>query len=1124
MILISASYSTNLKFTMESEHTTLRPALGEFGRLGSFYDARSDRILTQSLLTTAKLPQGCTEEMNLPRFKYQCAFSDIIKEKWETFDISTELGLSILCGMVNGQGNMAYLSQDKTNARIQQASVVCETRTCCQSLFFGNELKAHLDLNALSTQEATHVIWRIDWGAQVFVAAKKTTTDKSGSYDLGIQLGIEPQGDTPVNKKSYLMRIIESIGKSHAGASLQSDSDLKTMATSFEFEINTNVPAENFPTDYDGVVDFIRSVPSRLTNVNGGKGVPITFHLLPISELAKTLRIQVKHSIIFHRLNEHFIDRCIQHLQELETTVRDLANYKSRVEQYRCCIPDSHLKETRKLYLQATYTKNGIKEKLRNKIVSIRGGGDCSADEDDGSDNEVLEDYRSIVHKYVDKIEFADLVINKGGNYLPHDQIRINNFIATSKTNNIYVLEFSQNTQKHPNWILTKKMLNRLLDGKDDASYSVLAVNCDMGETKNLEKARIMRYSGGKIAVVDVVKHEQELEDKCLIKCDKESLVDRSRAVLSPPGRRILRIPCPGKDCFDTGSSKWTCPNCRELVSYGFTDTYMYCRCSRYPASCSVFRCRNNKHGPEYAKYDPDHLHKLLAVLDRTEEYNILILGKTGVGKTMFINVFYSYLNFETLDDAMDYKGPIPYVIPFSFTRGREDGELNEVGVGDETEYEKLSKGQSGTRRTMVYSFHVDDKLIKLIDTPGIGDTEGTDQDQKNADDILGILGTINKLSAVIFLLPPDETRLDSFFKFCITSLFSYLHRDVAKNICFVYNRASSTNYRQGNTCIQVDNILDEFKIDLTRKPSNEFFFDSEGYMYLAAYKQEPPWQWDDKDRYAEMWKKSATETYRMLTTVMRLPAHQLRKTISLNRARRVLEGMVKPLTHFTSVMEESQRNLAAVRERLNSLNIESADISLLVESLKVAIIAPVRYNLASKQLVCSEPSCIQAHTVCCDGCTINAPDGIPGHPSVSYCHVFTRWWSLRLYYGHCCSQCGHTWNTHSLISYKFKDEPLTSSINEKVISRKFRRNKDSKMVVGKLLEYATSYRDNIINDQALVNKKQAEFGVYIDDNSIIEITDPNVKHLDDCIKKATIDNRTTEAEQFKSQKTRDYF
>ncbi|KAF0508673.1 p-loop containing nucleoside triphosphate hydrolase [Gigaspora margarita] len=51
------------------------------------------------------------------------------------------------------------------------------------------------------------------------------------------------------------------------------------------------------------------------------------------------------------------------------------------------------------------------------------------------------------------------------------------------------------------------------------------------------------------------------------------------------------------------------------------------------------------------------------------------------------------------------------------------------------------SVGISATQKCGVYVFHADEnKVIRLIDTPGIGDTKGIEYDKKNFENTLKVL------------------------------------------------------------------------------------------------------------------------------------------------------------------------------------------------------------------------------------------------------------------------------------------------------------------------------------------------------------------------------------------------
>lgn len=116
------------------------------------------------------------------------------------------------------------------------------------------------------------------------------------------------------------------------------------------------------------------------------------------------------------------------------------------------------------------------------------------------------------------------------------------------------------------------------------------------------------------------------------------------------------------------------------------------------------------------------------------EEYNLLLLGATGVGKSTFINAFVNYVKYKTLEEAK--KGGIQSVIPTSFTV-TQNGTTQKVTIGDTSGHgENLSvTGQSSTQSLQSYRVKINTKntsyFLNLIDTPGIGDTRGTEQDKK---------------------------------------------------------------------------------------------------------------------------------------------------------------------------------------------------------------------------------------------------------------------------------------------------------------------------------------------------------------------------------------------------------
>ncbi|RTE78016.1 hypothetical protein BHE90_007488 [Fusarium euwallaceae] len=1091
-----------------AEHSECRPALGLPVKLGALYDACSEKVLSQSILKTATIPPDLIVEQDLPRVTYRHSTTDCLEERFENLEISAEIAIGILCGMISPRGSGEYLSQRKSSDRLQQASAVCTLRTKHEKLHVGEELKPYLNMDAFESSEATHVVCQIEWGAQVVVTAKAEARDGSNSSNLQASLAAgDPGAPAGSGCGTIAGQLVRSIGQLHVSGKGGSQSHLKSLSTSFEFEVHTDgVGNESIPPDFEGVSEFVRTIPSHVRSVNNGKGVPVAIHLLPLSELARSFKFDLVHTRIVQRLDETAIGRAIERLVELETVVRDLSNYLSLLERHAFCIPYSQIQRVRPKKKRAAKKENLFKVELKDAIVGIRDGSMAievleELLEEIGTEDDIqeLEGYRALMNEYLEKIAFASTVTAKGAKYFKYSGNKLNEAILENDTEDLYILYFGEALRQHPTWSRNHQVLLNLLDDPPCASrVFVVDLDIDGPKPKSSEPSPKAPYiehrRGGHVIISDVAKDQQELEQRNIVRCDDAHFVERLTAH-PPPGRRILRIPCPGQHCLARTKTTWICRNCRDLVAYGYTDEYLYCSCSRYLASRMVFKCRLPEHGTKFVKYeDQAHLRGMLQTPDSDEEYNILLLGKSGIGKSMFINSFALYNQFGTLDEAMNDPKPPRHPIPFSFAWQDQDKEDHHLAYGDESDKERFStEGQSATRRTMVYNFLIKDKNFRIIDTPGILDTGGLDQDLQNLDDVFRTLKSFNKLSAVVFLLHPSEPRLDDSFKFCMTELFTHLHRDVAQNIIFGFTNASLTNFTLGATSAPLDQILRELETGISRLPSNQFFFDAGGFMFLSHYRETGE-TWPDKWKYDDMWKKSVKQADDLLFAVMRLPPHDLQKTLRLNQARVFLDGMAKPLTYFLGVMEKSKADMDRAKRELADLDVQGQNLREELAKVKITITVAVRYNLPRKRTVCSHPACatpardadgkmcIKYKRICHDGCDIEVPDEIAGHVSLATCWPFRRWifWS-----GYDCDHdgCGHSWKDHMRISYELRDEER--EIYDPETTREIQSNAEAKQRIQIQSDIFTAKRAAIEQEQDQIYQTRAQIGLYLSMNSM---------------------------------------
>ena len=155
-----------------------------------------------------------------------------------------------------------------------------------------------------------------------------------------------------------------------------------------------------------------------------------------------------------------------------------------------------------------------------------------------------------------------------------------------------------------------------------------------------------------------------------------------------------------------------------------------------------------------------------------------------------------------------------------------------EIAFGEDAN-EKLKDGESATQFPQEYTFETETTRYHLIDTPGIGDSRGTEKDKENFDKILAFLTSYVKINAVVVLLKPNNARLTVAFKFCVLELLTHLHKSLVSNIIFAFTNSRGTFYKPGDTLPVLKSLLTKHKVDIPLTKETYFCFDNEAFRYF---------------------------------------------------------------------------------------------------------------------------------------------------------------------------------------------------------------------------------------------------------------------------------------------------
>ena len=484
------------------------------------------------------------------------------------------------------------------------------------------------------------------------------------------------------------------------------------------------------------------------------------------------------------------------------------------------------------------------------------------------------------------------------------------------------------------------------------------------------------------------------------------------------------------------------------------------------------------------------------------KEINILILGETGVGKSTWINGFQNYIYFDDLNEAMN-SPEFHVLIPSKFTF-TQAGKRKMIQVGEHDTNEETEVGKSATKEPRSYVFNVGGTRIRLIDTPGIGDSEGIQQDRKNLNNILSYLANYEEIHAVCILLKPNNSRLTAMFRFCIQELLAQLHSSAKDNIVFCFTNARATFYQPGDTLPALNELLRTRKVAIEATPDRYFCFDNEPFRFLACVKNKVHFEQVDIDTYAKSWDKSVEETKRLFQYINSdLKPHKVRETISMNEARRIIVSMSKPLAEVAKTINY---NVQAAEEAKKQIDLTASHIKSLEKDLTFSGYDIEHVPLDFPRTVCTAPTCIKHvpvgnervqntvyEQICHDRCYVKGVETkLTNNPALDSCECFDYENSAA------ALKCKHHYTQHMHLTYDIKliEKDFLSEEVQLEIKKKgsVKAQKESaKEIIEKKIK-------KMKDEENFIIKTGAKYGSFLNANALIPYNDAVGDYLDMCI------------------------
>ncbi|CAF1422807.1 unnamed protein product [Rotaria sp. Silwood1] len=243
--------------------------------------------------------------------------------------------------------------------------------------------------------------------------------------------------------------------------------------------------------------------------------------------------------------------------------------------------------------------------------------------------------------------------------------------------------------------------------------------------------------------------------------------------------------------------------------------------------------------------------------------------GESGVGKSTFINAFVNYLPFDTFERACSSKPVVLMPVSFLITVGDQFEEQTVKFGDDDSNEDHNHPGQSVTQHFRSYVFKMNEEMnLRIIDTPGIGDSRGIDQDDLNMQNILLLINNLSHVNVICILLKPNESRLNIILRSYFNRLLNFFGENACHNIVFCFTNTRATFYAPGDTAPLLKKMINSVPDKhIPFNKANTFSFDNESFRYLVAVQDGIKLD-KYQEEYRSSWKVPVTESNRLFKYV----------------------------------------------------------------------------------------------------------------------------------------------------------------------------------------------------------------------------------------------------------------
>ncbi|KAK7458148.1 hypothetical protein VKT23_010056 [Stygiomarasmius scandens] len=386
-------------------------------------------------------------------------------------------------------------------------------------------------------------------------------------------------------------------------------------------------------------------------------------------------------------------------------------------------------------------------------------------------------------------------------------------------------------------------------------------------------------------------------------------------------------------------------------------------------------------------------------------EFTILVVGETGVGKSSVLEFIANVLAGNSISD-------------YNFSIIDQANESGGSGMNSQTNSAKL------------YSFTSQNGVvIRILDTPGLADTRGIEQDEKHKKSIANVIAqSITTVNAVIILANGTVPRITVGTDYALSTLSAIFPRSLANNIAFMFTNVSSPlswNFAQ-DTVPPVLKNAPQFLLDNPLALQKKYLSLKDSPNTTKQLKR------DMRAAVQAGEEKGLFMLVRMFDWLDGLTAQPTKEILSLYDQAQEIETQIN---NTLAQMDQAALKRQEIQNAMKELDTAKSNMDI-YRTYETTARRKVKVQKATQNhnTLCSVPECYSnCHIHCYLNFTLD-PAGLRGctamQPTEETCNV---------------SGCGHPRDRHRHYNVIWEDEEQTQNIVDEDMKKKFMNAKSEK-------------------------------------------------------------------------------